>query len=150
MFFHSNRFEPLCRDASCTWPERILHMAVPKVFIKRHLHSHLGGVIIPRFDYTLVYAKRGEILHTFNVNKKYWRNLWGKGVHEAKSYSQLLLPELTGFCWLRAVSDKTFGTAEWKFGAFSPRLNQPTTRTHLGLRDQQHAHKKRTPAGGDG
>ena len=59
-FFHLAYFDPLPSDAPSAGSKRYSRMTVPKVFIKRHLDSHRGGGIRPRFNYTLVYVKRGD------------------------------------------------------------------------------------------
>ena len=67
---HYSRFDHGACDASCAGPNRYSRMTVLKVFINRQLYPHRGGIIRPRINYTLVYAKRGVLVDHFLVLKK--------------------------------------------------------------------------------
>ena len=55
------------------------YMVAPKVFIKWHLDARRGGIIRPRFNYTLVYVKRGIFFARFRDQKKLEESMGERG-----------------------------------------------------------------------
>ena len=107
------------RPAPSAVSKRYSRMAVPKVFINRHLDSHLGGIIRPCFNYTLVYVKRGIFCHAF-TSKKFKESMGERG-STAKGRSRQFLIRIMSFARCKQSLDKTFGTVECGNSAWNPR-----------------------------